>query len=222
VWGDLQTENEMAQKDQIGEVVTKIIRMINSGNYEPGERLKESYFSEKLGLSRVPIREALRILAGDGVVELVPNKGAVLRVIPPEEILEMIKVHDILVRYAVEEFIKIGNQEKALALLKKQLEKIENSFNAGNKNTLVKAIIQFHRIIIQYSNNSYLIKITGRHYLGGFQLHLRRTADFDMLKESCDLFPKIYQALKDRNTKKACDYMKQKNLGMVKNIEFSL
>ncbi len=51
-------------------------RAILTGRYQPGDRLVEDRLSTELGISRVPIREALRTLAGDGLVDVRPNRGA--------------------------------------------------------------------------------------------------------------------------------------------------
>ena len=51
---------------------------ILDGRLKPGERLKEVPLAEQLGISRGPIREALRLLERDGLIELIPNRGAVV------------------------------------------------------------------------------------------------------------------------------------------------
>lgn len=51
---------------------------IRTGDLAPGSRLRQEQLAEELGVSRTPLREALRLLAADGLVELVPNRGAVV------------------------------------------------------------------------------------------------------------------------------------------------
>ncbi|MET0985587.1 MAG: GntR family transcriptional regulator [Steroidobacteraceae bacterium] len=58
-------------EDPVTYAVEQIAKLIGSGRYAPGERLVEADFERSFRLGRVPVREALRILAGDGVVELV-------------------------------------------------------------------------------------------------------------------------------------------------------
>ena len=58
------------------EVLAKVRDMITTGELEPGVRLTERVLTEKLGVSRTPLREALKVLAHEGMVELLPNCGA--------------------------------------------------------------------------------------------------------------------------------------------------
>jgi DNA-binding GntR family transcriptional regulator len=77
----------------LGQVVTdELRRAILSGRYQPGERLIEDRLSEELGISRVPVRKALRQLAGDGLVELGPNRGATVANVSDDTARDLIEV----------------------------------------------------------------------------------------------------------------------------------
>ncbi|MDT9593648.1 GntR family transcriptional regulator [Nocardioides zeae] len=65
---------------------------IASGDVQPGSRLKESALAEELGVSRTPVREALRRLAADGLVEVHPNRGAQVVAYTPAEVADMFTV----------------------------------------------------------------------------------------------------------------------------------
>jgi DNA-binding GntR family transcriptional regulator len=67
-------------------------RAILTGRYKPGERLVEDALSAELGISRVPIREALRLLAGDGLVIVRPNRGASVAAISPDIAEDLVEV----------------------------------------------------------------------------------------------------------------------------------
>jgi len=67
-------------------------RAILTGHYRPGERLVEDRLSEELGISRVPIREALRALAGDGLVEVRPNRGATVVALSEDAARDLVEV----------------------------------------------------------------------------------------------------------------------------------
>src|SRR5688500_6627470 len=73
-------------------VVRHIDKAIGQGLLKPGDAISEPALSTKLGISRVPVREAIRILAGEGLLELVPNRGARVRSVDATEILEMLDV----------------------------------------------------------------------------------------------------------------------------------
>ena len=67
-------------------------RAILIGRYRPGDRLVEGRLSSELGISRVPIREALRMLAGDGLVVVRPNRGASVASISSAVALDLVEV----------------------------------------------------------------------------------------------------------------------------------
>ena len=69
---------------------------IASGHFPPGERIKEAPLAARLGLSRGPVRDALRILAEDGLVELMPNKGTTIPMVTAERVLEVYAVRGAL------------------------------------------------------------------------------------------------------------------------------
>ncbi|MDQ2928569.1 MAG: GntR family transcriptional regulator, partial [Pseudomonadota bacterium] len=73
-------------------IATTIRERILNGNLAPGVRLVEARLSEELGVSRVPVREALRALAADGVVTIEPRRGASVTVYSPELVQELVEV----------------------------------------------------------------------------------------------------------------------------------
>lgn len=70
----------------------KLRALIGEGSLAPGERLTEAELSGRLGISRIPLREALRALAGEGIVTIEPHKGAVVTPVTPEEVDEVFPV----------------------------------------------------------------------------------------------------------------------------------
>ncbi|MGN2393630.1 GntR family transcriptional regulator, partial [Pelomicrobium sp. G1] len=60
------------------EVAARLRDMIIQGELAPGARLNERVLCQQLGISRTPLREALKVLATEGLVELLPNRGAVV------------------------------------------------------------------------------------------------------------------------------------------------
>lgn len=65
---------------------------IMSGRFVPGQRLVEAELTSNLGVSRGPVREALRRLSAEGLIEIVPNRGAVVRRLSMEEALELFEI----------------------------------------------------------------------------------------------------------------------------------
>ncbi|MCU9611739.1 GntR family transcriptional regulator, partial [Escherichia coli] len=65
---------------------------ILKGAYAPGERLVENKLSAELGVSRIPVREALRALASEGLVLIEPRRGASVAKLSPDIVREMVEV----------------------------------------------------------------------------------------------------------------------------------
>lgn len=66
--------------------------LIRSGDIAPGSRLPEVELAERFGISRTPLREAIKILATEGLLELLPNRGARVALISPRDLAEMVEV----------------------------------------------------------------------------------------------------------------------------------
>jgi len=74
------------------EVAERLRELIRSGELEPKSRVNELELAERFGISRTPLREAIKILATEGLLELLPNRGARVASITIQEIDEMIEV----------------------------------------------------------------------------------------------------------------------------------
>ena len=91
---------EPASQTKLGErhapltqlILTALRERILSGELAPGERLVEGRLSEELGVSRMPVREALRALAAEGIVSIEPRRGATVMTFTDEQIQEMVEV----------------------------------------------------------------------------------------------------------------------------------
>lgn len=69
-----------------------LMQSLDEGVLRPGQRIKAAELAKRLGLSRAPVREALHVLAGQGLVELLPDKGAVMRELTLEDLIQIYEV----------------------------------------------------------------------------------------------------------------------------------
>lgn len=81
------TKTSLVQK-----VYETIMESLDAGMLQPGSRIVASDMAAKLGLSRAPVREALAVLAGQGLVELLPDRGAMLRPMSPTDLAQIYEV----------------------------------------------------------------------------------------------------------------------------------
>ncbi|MGO1117852.1 GntR family transcriptional regulator [Rhodovibrionaceae bacterium A322] len=75
-----------------GKVVTELRQLIIEGDLAPGDRLPEKMLCERFNISRTPLREAIRVLASEGLVVLTPNRGARISTVTAEDVDEMFPI----------------------------------------------------------------------------------------------------------------------------------
>jgi DNA-binding GntR family transcriptional regulator len=80
------------RKSLHGVLLTQLRRMIHEGELSPGEQIVESRLSEQFGISRTPLREALKVLSSEGLVELRPRRTPIVTPVDPEEIAAIFEV----------------------------------------------------------------------------------------------------------------------------------
>ena len=86
-------------------VLAEIRREILSGQWAPGTPIRQDAVASALGVSRVPVREALKILEGEGQVSYVPHKGYVVRELATDELVEIYRLRELLEAEAIRQAI---------------------------------------------------------------------------------------------------------------------
>ncbi|MEM9343304.1 MAG: GntR family transcriptional regulator [Pseudomonadota bacterium] len=128
---------------------------IREGVFRPGDRLREEDVAERLSLSRTPVREALRRLEADGIVEHRPRQGAVVRQLAHAEVVELYEMRVVLERTAAEMAAKHGTAAEFDALDDLNAAIAEERNNASQ----AAAINQdFHRSLYLACRNRFLLE----------------------------------------------------------------
>ncbi len=118
------TINRQDSRSKVNQIVGHLLEGISNGQYKPGQRLVESALSREFGISRGPLREALRILETKDLVELVPNRGAQIRFLAPEDISQRFQLLEALGNLAIANSARSRMAHFAESLKKEQhLEK---------------------------------------------------------------------------------------------------
>jgi DNA-binding GntR family transcriptional regulator len=134
------------------EIVTNLREMIMTGELREGDKIKESDLCISMGISRTPLREALRILSVEKIIIHVPNKGSYVCNPSIEEIKEMFDVMSVLegvcARYAAE---KITDSD--FARLKKLHEKLEEYYNCRDQKNYIKFNNLYHSFLQELAGN---------------------------------------------------------------------
>ena len=120
-----------------------------------GEILVERQLCAKLGISRTPVREALRILANEGLVEFIPNKGAFVSHIRVEDIIEIYDIRANLEGLAVRLYIS-SIPDSIIDELRSLIAIQEDALSRGQVEEFIKSDIKFHRLYVENSSNKRL------------------------------------------------------------------
>jgi len=152
---DLLQEN-MDDYLPLWDVVFKTLRQgILTGELEPGERLMEIHLAKRLGVSRTPIREAIRKLELEGLVTMVPRKGARVAQITQKNLKDVLEVRRALDALAVQLACERITEEE-LGRLKEAGIAFENATKTKDATQIAHADVEFHDIIVRASGNERL------------------------------------------------------------------
>ena len=141
------------------DVVFKTLReAILRGDLKPGERLIELQLAAKLGVSRTPIREAIRMLEQEGLAVTVPRKGAEVAQMTLKDMEDVLEVREVLDELAVKLACTKVNEEQLARLIKVQ-EEFELSTVGDDVKKIAEADVAFHEVIYEIADNPKLVSI---------------------------------------------------------------
>jgi DNA-binding GntR family transcriptional regulator len=148
-----------ASHRSLRDVITDAIRQsILSGAFKPGERLVEDRLAADYGVSRNPVREALRSLQGEGLVEVAPRRGAVVARLSDEEAREIIELRAALEGLSAR--LACRRSTPALkATIAEILERGDRAAAANDTDELRRINAQFHRLLAESGRNRYLADV---------------------------------------------------------------
>lgn len=136
-------------------VCDELRRLVITGELAPGSRLVESRLATQLGVSRNPVREALQTLAGEGFVELLPRRGAVVAQVSPQQAGDLFDIRMALEPLAARLAARNASPEQ-LVQLRQVLEKARAATDRGELDLLAAYNTEFHQLVVAASGNGYL------------------------------------------------------------------
>ena len=188
-------------------LISDIRKEVSSGILKPGDQLEVNALAERFGVSRTPIREAIRTLVESGVLETRPRKGSFVRVLSAKQLLDLFQV--------AAELEGMACRLAALSLTKENVEAIERGLakctqaaKFQNNAEYAMANLDFHTAIHNASGNDWLIE-----QLRQLQINLNsyRTMPYEIrgrLNKSTDEHKIICDAILSGDGEHACNLMR--------------
>ncbi len=153
-------------------VLAEIRTGIQRGRYAPGQRLITSELARQLHTSLAPVREALHILVGEGLVEIRPNKGASVMTLTHQTFIDGLQVLEATGLVALRLISARLKDAKFRGEITAKLDSITDAGKRRNPHDFFAAIASSHRLVNDYSGNSYLNPILNRIHLEYFYRQL--------------------------------------------------
>ncbi|WP_067139665.1 GntR family transcriptional regulator [Microtetraspora malaysiensis] len=131
---------------------------IVEGGWHPGRRIVERDVAAELGISRIPLREALRRLHDEGLVILVPRQGALVSPFTPADVSDLFDIREYLEELAARRAAERAD-ESILSRLREPLRAAEDARARGDERGLALANATFHTEVVNASGNALLQSI---------------------------------------------------------------
>ena len=145
-------------KDQ---VIEYIYELVLDGVYSSGDQIKESLLAKEMGISRAPVREALKELITNGIIDYRPQIGNFIALLPPKEIIDAYTMRGVLEGYAIME-TKDSFSGDDIETLEEMVAKMQKFAIDDNRKMVVKVGGDFHDFLVSKNKNVQLAEYTER------------------------------------------------------------
>lgn len=206
------------------DVVFKTLRQgILTGEIKPGERLMEIHLGKRLGVSRTPIREAIRKLELEGLVVMIPRKGAQVAEISQKHLKDVLEVRRSLDSLAVElacERMSPGQMED----LKEACNEFEKVTKTKDVTAIAKADVALHDVIVRATGNERLEQLISNlaEQVYRYRFEYIKDASYHerLIKEHEEIFESILAKDKIRAKELVVQHIDNQELTIIKHLKF--
>lgn len=138
------------------EVVDRMRDMVIEGRLQAGTRINESELCRRLGVSRTPVREAIKTLASEGLIDLVRNKGAIVRRVVGDEVADMMEAVELIECYAATVGVDRAS-DREIAVIVDMHKRMREHFKARQRLAYYKLNQAIHAAIVALTHNETMI-----------------------------------------------------------------
>ena len=188
-------------------VFNTLRKAILTGELKPGERLMEIHLANRMGVSRTPIREAIRKLELEGLVIMIPRRGAEVAQITEKSLKDVLEVRRALDALCVElacDRISAGEEEQ----LKEACDEFVRATKTKDATIIAKADVAFHDIIVHATGNLRLIQLINNLSEQMYRYRFEYIKDEKRHDSLIDEHRIIYESIVTRDKKRAAETAK--------------
>jgi len=150
------TRQTFLQKQSMSvDLVEYIKQQILNGQLCPGDRIVETKLAKELGISQTPVREAIRLLSGEGIITILPNKGPMVRTFDLNDIYEVYSLRSVLEGLAIRLAVQLATDSQIDALVQ-HFEDMKRKLEDDSVDSLLQESHFIHQSIIGLSSQSRL------------------------------------------------------------------
>ena len=180
---------------------------ILKGELKPGERLMELQLASKLGVSRTPIREAIRMLELEGLAVTIPRKGAEVAKMTVKDMEDVLEVREALDELAAKIACNKITEEQL-----QTLSKVKDAFEESTKTTDIKQIAmydeKFHDVIYESTGNVRLVNLLNNLREQIYRYRVEYLKNVEVYPRLIEEHETILKALQDRNQELVVEAMR--------------
>lgn len=205
------------------DVVFQTLRQaILKGELQPGERLMEMKLAERLGVSRTPVREAIRKLELEGLVVMIPRKGAAVANITEKDTKDVLEVRRTLEMFAVEVACDRITPEQ-LQELKESAKDFEDFKGSADLIRIAETDMKFHEIIYEATQNERLVQMLNnlRENMYRYRIEYLKDPNYydSLVGEHREILKAIENGDKDHARRCMRDHIDNQQLAVISKIK---
>jgi DNA-binding GntR family transcriptional regulator len=190
------------------QIAEQLKELIYAGEFRAGDRLNEAALAVRMGTSRGPIREAIRILTGTGLVTPVVNRGVFVRKVSIQEMLEIYELRALVFGFAAERACDhIRDEDRAS--FEALLDGMDRAAQDNDSGRYYELNVRFHELVLRLSGHERARQLYESYVK---ELHLYRRQNFNApgnMRRSNVEHRRIYEAIAKGNAAKAKQYAEE-------------
>jgi DNA-binding GntR family transcriptional regulator len=149
----LLASNEPLTRSLPEQIAARLAERILDGSYPPGERVREEQLAAQFAVSRGPVREALRLLEKDGLITLMPRRGATVTDLSVDEVREIFEIRAMLNGLRDRSIAESEARGAVLPLLEAEVARLAQHARADAGDQYVETVLQINRVLNRATPN---------------------------------------------------------------------